>query len=113
MRALAPYLQDCLAMLSKSFLCVAVGGLLGCAADEPAYSTTDEMLSRNNGFLPNGAAVRKSNGVSTTISTAGGIDLTNEFFQDLGTNGRRCVSCHLPSAGWTVTPEQLQATFDK
>jgi len=97
-------------MLSKSFLCVA---LLGCTADEPIYSTTEELLSRNNGFLPNGTMVHNASGVSTTISTSGSIDLSNEFFQDLGSNGRRCVSCHLPSAGWTITPDQMQTTFDR
>src|SRR5262249_20322865 len=45
-------------------------------------------------------------------STTGRVDLGNEFFQDLGANGRRCVSCHLPSAGWTITPPQVQAIFD-
>jgi len=88
--------------------------VVGCTGEDPIYSTTDQMLSRNNGFLPNGAMVSNSSGKSTTISTnSAGIDLTNEFFQDLGSNGRRCVSCHLPSAGWTVTPEEMQATFDK
>ena len=33
------------------------------------------------------------------------------FFQDLGTNGRRCVSCHQPADGWTITPENVQARF--
>ena len=99
-------------MFSKLSVSLIAVSLVGCA-DEPTYSSTEEMLSRNNGFLPNGAMVRNSSGMATTISTNGGIDLTNEFFQDLGTNGRRCVSCHLPSAGWTITPEQMQATFDK
>jgi hypothetical protein len=110
---LALGVQDRLTMLFKLlFVFSAAASLIGCA-DEPTYSTTDEMLSRNNGFLSNGAMVRNSSGHATTVSTNGGIDLTNEFFQDLGTNGRRCVSCHLPTAGWTVTPEQMQATFDK
>jgi cytochrome c peroxidase len=51
-------------------------------------------------------------GVFTTVSSQGYIDLGNEFFQDLGSNGRRCVSCHVPTAGWSITPAQLQAVFD-
>ena len=62
--------------------------------------------------LPNGLPFPNASGFASTVSTAGRIDLSNEFFQDLGTNGRRCVSCHLPSAGWTVTPLQIQAVFD-
>jgi hypothetical protein len=50
--------------------------------------------------------------VFTTVSTHGFIDLNNEFFQDLGTNGRRCVSCHVPTAGWTLSPRQLQTVFN-
>ena len=40
-------------------------------------------------------------GVGRTISTAGSIDLTNPFFQPLGTNGRSCVTCHQPAQAWT------------
>lgn len=87
-------------------------GLVGCTT-ETSFETTEEFLSRNNGFLPNGAMVPNAHGHATTISTAGNIDLNNEFFQDLGANGRRCISCHLPTAGWGITPEQMQATFDK
>src|SRR5262249_3422824 len=47
-------------------------------------------------FLPNGLQFPNENGTSTTFSTDGGIDLTNPFFQSLGTNGRSCGSCHQP-----------------
>ncbi len=63
-------------------------------------------------LLPNHLPIKNADGIATTISTAGHIDLTNEFFQDLGTNGRRCVSCHLPTAGWSITPPQVQMVFD-
>jgi len=36
---------------------------------------------------------------------------TNPFFQDLGTNGRRCVTCHQPSDAWSVTPPHIQERF--
>ncbi len=63
--------------------------------------------------LPNGLPFPNPTGFASTFSTAGRIDLTNEFFQDLGANGRRCVSCHVPSAGWTIVPSQVQAIFDR
>jgi hypothetical protein len=63
--------------------------------------------------LPNGLPFPNPTGFASTISTAGRVDLTNEFFQDLGANGRRCVSCHLPSAGWTIVPSQVQAIFNR
>jgi cytochrome c peroxidase len=46
-----------------------------------------------------------------TTDPSGSIDFTNPFFQDLGTNGRTCFSCHRPAQGWTITPEEVQARF--
>jgi cytochrome c peroxidase len=68
----------------------------------------DDRLNR----LPNNVPVGDPTGVFTTVSQHGFIDLNNEFFQDLGTNGRRCVTCHVPTSGWTLTPRQLQTVFD-
>src|SRR4029077_1708078 len=48
-----------------------------------------------------------------TQSALGSIDPSNAFFQDLGTNGRRCVSCHVPSLGWTITPSYLRDVFER
>ncbi len=62
--------------------------------------------------LPNMLPFPNPAGFAATYSTAGSIDLTNPFFQSLGTNGRACVSCHQPSDGWTVTPPHIQARFD-
>ena len=46
-----------------------------------------------------------------TLTTTGQLDLTNPFFADLGTNGRRCSTCHLPDQGWTITPAGVQVRF--
>jgi len=46
-----------------------------------------------------------------TLSPGGPLDLDNPFFQDLGTNGRRCVTCHQPDVGWTITPANVQERF--
>jgi hypothetical protein len=35
----------------------------------------------------------------------------NAFFQDLGSNGRRCVTCHQASDAWSITPPHIQARF--
>src|SRR5215831_18289214 len=37
----------------------------------------------------------------------------NPFFQSLGTNGRRCVSCHQPAQAWSITPAELRERFDR
>ena len=79
------------------------------AEDRSADSTQFERLR----YLPNGLLFPNPSGFAATVSTTGSIDLRNEFFQDLGANGRRCVSCHLPTAGWTIVPAQVQAIFEK
>ncbi len=103
----------------KSLVLAAGGTLLlgmgGCTDEATSVSTTSDLLSSHNhghGKLPNGVPVLDSSGLLTTDSSAGSIDLDNEFFQNFGTNGRRCVSCHQPTAAWTITPEQEQFIFD-
>ena len=53
-------------------------------------------------------------GVSRTINVGGFpvVAELNEFFVDLGVNGRRCVTCHEPSANMSVTPAGLQKRFE-
>jgi cytochrome c peroxidase len=33
------------------------------------------------------------------------------FFRSFGTNDRACIHCHVPAAGWTITPETVQLRF--
>jgi cytochrome c peroxidase len=61
--------------------------------------------------LPNNIPFSNPSGFAATYSTNMSIDLDNEFFQVLGTNGRSCFSCHRPSEGWTITPEGVQRRF--
>jgi cytochrome c peroxidase len=51
-------------------------------------------------------------GVVRTFSTLGAIDPHTAFFQNLGTNGRACITCHQPGEGWTLTPAGVQKRFD-
>jgi cytochrome c peroxidase len=51
-------------------------------------------------------------GIARTWSTQGAIGLDQPFFQSLGTNGRACVSCHVPTDGWSIVPAHVQARFD-
>ena len=61
--------------------------------------------------LPNPLITLDGTGLLSTFSKTGGVDLTNPFFQSLGTNGRSCGSCHQPADAWTVTPPHIQARF--
>ena len=38
---------------------------------------------------------------------------SNAFFQNLGTNGRTCFTCHEPQNGWTISAAGAQDRFAK
>jgi cytochrome c peroxidase len=53
-------------------------------------------------------------GVLRTISVDGSaLDTHGAFFQSLGSNGRSCASCHVPSTGWSISPAEVRERFDK
>ena len=62
-------------------------------------------------LLPNPLFTPDSHGVLGTYSTAGGIDINNPFFQNLGTNGRTCNTCHISTSAWSLTPADVQQKF--
>jgi hypothetical protein len=64
--------------------------------------------------LENQMVFSNAHGTQRTFTThpSGEIDVNNPFFQDLGTNGRTCFSCHRPAQGWTITPEEVLARFN-
>jgi hypothetical protein len=66
-------------------------------------------LSVSGGILfPDPLFTPDSTGI---LSTYGKVDITNPFFQRLGTNGRTCNTCHIPGSGWTITPSDVRAKF--
>ncbi len=62
---------------------------------------------------PNMLASDNDTGQLRTFTVQGSIDLGNPFFQDLGSNGRRCVTCHQPGDGWSMTPLHIRKRFDE
>jgi hypothetical protein len=76
------------------------------------FSTSVTGHDDSPSFMPSMLPFRNPSGFAATYSTAGAVDLTNPFFQSLGTNGRSCASCHQPGDAWTVTPEHLRMRFD-
>jgi cytochrome c peroxidase len=63
-------------------------------------------------IVPTFEAVTNPFGSSATYQPAGPTATAgNAFFASLGTNGRTCGSCHAASAGWSITPLQVQALF--
>lgn len=75
-------------------------------------SGDDGPFARLLSFIPNGVFFPNTNGASQTYSSRGGrIDLTNPFFQSLGTNGRTCGTCHQPSDGMSVSAADVELRF--
>ena len=63
--------------------------------------------------LPNNFPFIDPDGILTTHTTDPGrrIDLNGPFFQELGTNGRSCATCHQPSDAWSISAEHVKARF--
>ena len=51
-------------------------------------------------------------GTVRTFSQNGDIDLNGPFFQNLGTNGRSCATCHQPSDAMSISAVHVQDRFD-
>ncbi len=83
----------------------------GVATFAVASVHADERSSSAASFIPNFVRFTDEHGEFASFSLQGGIDTGNPFFQDLGSNGRRCVTCHQPDDGWTVTPDKLRLRF--
>src|SRR4051812_12940707 len=103
---------DC-SFLGAAFLAALVALLAGCGDREPSpgrSAPADRLEDDEDGGptvrVPGQAEVFAPNasGIGRTLTSNGSIDTRNLFFQSVGINGRACVSCHVASQGWTVTP---------
>jgi cytochrome c peroxidase len=62
--------------------------------------------------LPNQFPLLDSSGFVETYNVNNtSIALNGAFFQSLGTNGRSCSSCHLPTEGWSISADEVQLRF--
>jgi cytochrome c peroxidase len=62
--------------------------------------------------IPNLQPFPDPSGKIATFSSTGFIDQTGPFFQDLGSNGRTCVSCHQPGDAFSITPPHIRQRFE-
>ena len=90
----------------RCFLSIAIAFLfIGAAALGVAHNS-NEFVPRYQEFLD-------PDGRFANLNLGGPTDTTkNPFFEDMGTNGRRCVTCHQASDAWSVTPPHIQFRFD-
>jgi hypothetical protein len=71
----------------------------------PGRSAVAESLQ------PNMLAFSNDSGQLRTFDVNGAVDLGNPFFQDLGTNGRSCVTCHQAESAWALSADNARARF--
>jgi cytochrome c peroxidase len=83
--------------------CKEIGVLITILAT--ATSATPQSLP-NLFPLPNGSGLLETYNINNVP-----ISLRGAFFQSLGTNGRSCSSCHLPTEGWSVSAAEIQLRF--
>ena len=72
----------------------------------PAAQEPETTIDNNQPF-------RNPVGHAATFSTQGLIDLTGEYFQAQGANGRSCATCHIPQEAWSIIPGTIQRLFDE
>lgn len=70
------------------------------------------IAAQAGNLIPGSKAFPDPSGVVRTFTTANGIDVTNPFFNNLGTNGRTCATCHQESDAWTVSAQHIRGRFE-
>jgi cytochrome c peroxidase len=76
-------------------------------------ATALTIASGSNDSVPVFQSFSDSEGRFANFNAGGPTDTaTNAFFQDLGSNGRRCVTCHQASDAWSVIPSHIQSRFN-
>jgi hypothetical protein len=82
-----------------AFLLIGAGGLA--------------IAHNSNEFVPRYQEFLDPEGHFANLNLGGPTDITkNPFFADMGTNGRRCVTCHQASDAWSITPPHIQFRFE-
>jgi len=76
-------------------------------------ATALAIADGTNQFVPRYQVFSDPEGRFANLNLGGPTDTaTNPFFQDLGTNGRRCVTCHQPSDAFSITPPHIRERFE-
>ena len=108
--------------LGAALLAALIALLAGCGERAPALGSkvsadrfeeddddgsTVRVPGATEVFAPN------PSGIGRTLTPGGSINTKNLFFQSVGINGRACVSCHVASQGWTITPAGVRDRFER
>ena len=76
------------------------------------FPDTDSSVQPTPPLIPELAINVDPSGAIATFRPSGPtLTANNAFFQNLGTNGRTCFTCHQPADGWTVSAQHVQERF--
>lgn len=104
-----------LARLSARVKAACLFALVGLASVTHATGHAGSAEQARRGAparIPNNFPFLNDAGAAATFSTAGFIDLDHPFhLAPQPSNGRACQSCHLPQAGWSIRPLDVELRF--
>ncbi len=116
-----------LAVLEAALISLAWGTLRPAAAqDAPAFApgmishmqNMEQFKDVDHGLQPTPPVIPRfevdpdpSGAVATFQPNGATFTFNNAFFQNLGTNGRTCFTCHQPQTGWTVSAASVAERF--
>ena len=100
-------------LLEVNYEAGSTGGPIDETRGDPVLIATVMMTTTASGqSLPNLFPLPNRSGFLETYNVHNApISLKGAFFQSLGTNGRSCSSCHLPTEGWSISAEEVQLRF--
>jgi cytochrome c peroxidase len=89
-----------------------VAGAVSHAQQMRVYKDADKGLQPSAVIPEFGVDPDPSGQIATFQPEGSTAQGNNAFFQDLGTNGRTCFTCHQPQTGWTISAASAKARFD-
>src|SRR5690242_5060991 len=78
-----------------------------------AFRDVDTGAQSTPAAIPQRAMDADPSGIISTYQPNGDTQTSsNAFFQNLGTNGRTCFTCHQTQNGWSVSAQNVQDRFN-
>jgi cytochrome c peroxidase len=88
-------------------------GAINSAQQMMRFKDVDRGSQQAPRVIPTLSFDQDPTGVVATYQPSGPTETgENSFFQNLGTNGRTCITCHQPQTGWTISAASVQARFN-
>jgi cytochrome c peroxidase len=94
------------------FGCGGAGGNVSSPAQSSATTNSAPIAPTPTTLVANLQPFTDSTGSAATFSSTGSVDTTGVFFQQLGTNGRTCATCHQLSQGLSISAASTLALFN-